>query len=65
MPDRSRKRPRDLNVLASHIVGKAVCEEKPDSQEHAKTPQPRAWPTRRAQGRYRYRRLSCKGLSKR
>jgi hypothetical protein len=38
MPERSRKRPRDLNRLASEIVDEATGEAKPRSQEPAKDP---------------------------
>jgi len=38
MPDRSRKRPRDLNALAAQIVGEATGEEKPQRQEPEKDP---------------------------
>ncbi len=33
MPDRSRKRPRDLNELAASIVGDATDEDKPDPDD--------------------------------
>jgi hypothetical protein len=38
MPDRSRKRPRDLNALAAAIVGEATGEEKLERQEPEKNP---------------------------
>jgi hypothetical protein len=38
MPDRSRKRPRDLNALAAQIVGEATGEEKPESDQPEKNP---------------------------
>jgi len=36
MPDRSRKRPRDVNALAAAIVDEATGEEKPKRQEPEK-----------------------------
>jgi hypothetical protein len=38
MPDRSRKKPRDLNALASAIVDEATGEKKPPRQEPEKNP---------------------------
>ena len=38
MPDRSRKRPRDLNALAGSIVGEATGEEKPEEPKSEKNP---------------------------
>lgn len=40
MPERSRKRPTDLNALAASIVGDATdaTEDKPAPAEHAKDP---------------------------
>lgn len=38
MPDRSRKRPRDLNALAAQIVGEATGEEKPAHKDPEKNP---------------------------
>ncbi len=36
MPDRSRKRPRDLNALAASIVSDATDEDKPEHEDEAK-----------------------------
>ena len=38
MPDRSRKRPRDVNALAASIVGEATGEEKTKEEERKKNP---------------------------
>lgn len=38
MPDRSRKRPRDLNALAASIVNDATAEEKPEPADDGKDP---------------------------
>lgn len=38
MPDRSRKRPRDLNSLAASIVGDATNEDKPGLADDGKDP---------------------------
>ncbi len=38
MPDRSRKRPRDLNELAASIVGDATDEGKPEPVDDGKDP---------------------------
>lgn len=38
MPDRSRKRPRDLNALAAAIVDEATSEEKPEPVDDGKDP---------------------------
>jgi hypothetical protein len=38
MPDRSRKRPRDLNQLAASIVGEATSEDKDEPVEDGKDP---------------------------
>jgi hypothetical protein len=38
MPNRSSKRPRDLNALAAAIVGEATGEENPERQEPEKNP---------------------------
>ncbi len=38
MPDRSRKRPRDLNELAASIVGNATNEDKPEPVDDGKDP---------------------------
>lgn len=38
MPDRSRKRPRDLNSLAASIVGDATGEDKPEPADDGKDP---------------------------
>jgi hypothetical protein len=38
MPDRSRKRPRDLNALAASIVGDATDETPPASVDDGKDP---------------------------
>jgi len=38
MPDRSRKRPRDLNALAASIVGEATADEKPQPADDGKDP---------------------------
>lgn len=38
MPDRSRKRPTDLNQLAASIVGDATNEEKPEPVDDGKDP---------------------------
>lgn len=38
MPDRSRKRPRDLNELAAQIVGEATGEIEPADPDEGKDP---------------------------
>ncbi len=38
MPDRSRKRPRDLNQLAASIVSDATDEDKPEPADDGKDP---------------------------
>lgn len=38
MPDRSRKRPRDLNSLAKMIVDEATADERPPKVESEKDP---------------------------
>lgn len=38
MPDRSRKRPRDLNSLAAAIVGEATGETQPEPEDDGKDP---------------------------
>jgi len=38
MPDRSRKRPRDLNELAASIVNDATDEDKPEPADDGKDP---------------------------
>lgn len=38
MPDRSRKRPRDLNSLAASIVNDATAEDKPEPADDGKDP---------------------------
>jgi hypothetical protein len=38
MPDRSRKRPTDLNALAASIVGDATDEDKAEPQDDGKDP---------------------------
>jgi hypothetical protein len=38
MPDRSRKRPRDINELAASIVGDATNERKPQPEDPNKNP---------------------------
>jgi len=38
MPDRSRKRPRDLNSLAASIVNDATSEDKPADPDEGKDP---------------------------
>ncbi len=38
MPERSRKRPRDLNQLAASIVGDATDEDKAEPVDHGKDP---------------------------
>lgn len=38
MPDRSRKRPRDLNSLAASIVADSTDEEKPEPVDDGKDP---------------------------
>jgi len=38
MPDRSRKRPRDLNALAASIVRDSTDEDKPESVDDGKDP---------------------------
>ncbi len=38
MPDRSRKRPTDLNSLAASIVADATDEDKPDPPEDTRDP---------------------------
>ncbi len=38
MPDRSRKRPRDLNALAASIVQDATDEDKPEPADDGKDP---------------------------
>lgn len=38
MPDRSRKRPRDLNALAASIVNDATDEDKPEPPDDGKNP---------------------------
>ncbi len=38
MPDRSRKRPRDLNALAAAIVAEATGETEPEPQDDGKDP---------------------------
>lgn len=38
MPDRSRKRPRDLNSLATYIVHDATDEDKPEPDNEGKDP---------------------------
>lgn len=40
MPDRSRKRPTDLNALAASIVADATDEDKPDTPEDTRDPEP-------------------------
>ncbi|MGI8760005.1 MAG: hypothetical protein ACR2LF_01595 [Jatrophihabitantaceae bacterium] len=51
MPDRSRKRPRDLNSLAASIVGDATNEDKTDEPAPAgadKDPLPSPWAAKAA-----------------
>lgn len=38
MPDRSSKRPRDVNELAAQIVGEAVGDDRPTILTPARTP---------------------------
>lgn len=38
MPDRSRKRPRDINSLAASIVADATDEDKPEPADDGKDP---------------------------
>ena len=38
MPDRSRKRPRDVNELAASIVDEATSDEPPADPDEAKNP---------------------------
>jgi hypothetical protein len=38
MPDRSRKRPRDLNELAASLVAEATADEKPQPADDGKDP---------------------------
>jgi len=38
MPDRSRKRPRDINELAASIVEDATTEDKPEPADDGKDP---------------------------
>ena len=38
MPDRSSKRPRDLNRLAASIVGDATDKDKPEPADDGKDP---------------------------